>query len=270
MRPGIALASSTSGPSGAEDHVDAREAVEPERVPGAQRRVEHLPLGGAERRRRHVVGAADLIARLIVVAVVGVREHLDRRQGDSADQRHGQLASVHVALDHHPVVIGKGGDQRLGHLGGTGREPHPERGPAGRRLYDQRVAEPVADLIQRLGGAELAEGDRVEREPVRGRHLGGAQRVLGDRLVERSPAGGGAGARVGDAEDLEQLLHRPVLAALAVQGDERRVGPLLAQRRDQPRADVHRDDLMPEPRERILDPSPAAQRHLPLQPPAPL
>ena len=74
VRPGIAFASSTCGPSGAEDQVDAAEAVEAEHVPGAQGGVEDRALGGAEVGRADVLGAADLVARLVVEPVLLARQ----------------------------------------------------------------------------------------------------------------------------------------------------------------------------------------------------
>ena len=70
---------------------------------------------------------------------------------------------------------------------------------------------------------------------------------------------------VGDADELEQLLDRAVLAAAAVQGDERDVGTLGLQAVDEVRADVDRQHVVPEPRERVLDPGAGAQRDGPLE-----
>ena len=69
----------------------------------------------------------------------------------------------------------------------------------------------------------------------------------------------------GQPEDLEQLLHRAVLAVAAVQRDERDVGLRLAQPLDQVVADVDRDRLVAEPVERVLDARARAQRHLALE-----
>ena len=63
-------------------------------------------------------------------------------------------------------------------------------------------------------------------------------------------------ARVGDAEDLEQLLRGAVLAARAVQGDEGDLGPLLLQPPHQVGAGVERHHLVAERLERVLDPAP--------------
>ena len=71
-------------------------------------------------------------------------------------------------------------------------------------------------------------------------------------------------------EDLEQLLDGAVLAARAVQGDEGDLGALGLQARDQIGADVDRQRLVAEREQRVLDPGAAAQRDLPLQPPAAL
>ncbi len=131
VRPGIAFASSTCGPSVAEDHVDAAEAVEAEHVPGPQRGVEDRALGGAEVGRADVLGAPDLVPGLVVEPVLLARPGLDRRQRDPVDQRDRELAALDVALEQHPVVVGERGDQRLGDLLGAGGEPDAERGAAG-------------------------------------------------------------------------------------------------------------------------------------------
>jgi hypothetical protein len=57
--------------------------------------------------------------------------------------------------------------------------------------------------------------------------------VLGERLVHAACTGGDPGARVGDVENLEQLLDRAVLAAGPVQGDEGGVGTLPGEALDQ-------------------------------------
>ena len=59
-----------------------------------------------------------------------------------------------------------------------------------------------------------------ERVEVGRRDAGVAHRVLGEHLVHAADAGRRAGAGVGEAEELEQLLHRAVLAVAAVQRDE--------------------------------------------------
>ena len=75
----------------------------------------------------------------------------------------------------------------------------------------------------------------------------------------------GPRGRVRDADQLEQLLDRAVLAAAAVQGDERDVGPLGLQAVDEVGADVDRQHLVAEPRQRVLDARARAQRDRPLQ-----
>ena len=89
-----------------------------------------------------------------------------------------------------------------------------------------------------------------------------AQRVLGNDLVHAAHAGRRARGRVGDPEQLEQLLDRPVLAAAAVQRHERDVGALGRQPVHEVRADVDRDGLVAEPLQRVLDPRARAQGDL--------
>ena len=102
----------------------------------------------------------------------------------------------------------------------------------------------------------------AERVEVGRRDAGVAQRVLGDDLVHAADAGARAGAGVRHADELEQLLHRAVLAAAAVQRDERDVGPLAQQALDEV-ARRRRSAITswPEPLERVLDARAGAQRH---------
>ena len=74
-----------------------------------------------------------------------------------------------------------------------------------------------------------------------------------------------AGPGVGDPEDLEQLLRRYRPRRPAVQGYERDVGRGLLEAPHEVRADVERDHLVAQRRERVLDPGRGAQRHLSLQ-----
>jgi hypothetical protein len=78
--------------------------------------------------------------------------------------------------------------------------------------------------------------------------------VLGEHLVGAADARRHARRGVRDPEDLEQLLHRAVLAVAAVHGDERDVGRLRPQPGDEVAADVDGDDLVPEALQRVLDP----------------
>ena len=69
----------------------------------------------------------------------------------------------------------------------------PSDEPPARRLDHEREAEAAPDLVERLGRAELAEGERVERGPVGGRDAGGrAARAWRatlsiDRMQARTP-----------------------------------------------------------------------------------
>jgi hypothetical protein len=94
--------------------------------------------------------------------------------------------------------------------------------------------------------------------------------MLGQHLVRRTNAGQDAGAGVGHAEYLEQLLDGAILAVAAVHRDERHLGPRLAQAADEVQSNVDRHGLVPEPPQRVLHASARAQRHLALEGAAPL
>jgi hypothetical protein len=89
--------------------------------------------------------------------------------------------------------------------------------------------------------------------------------VLGLDLVHAEDAGADPGTGVGDAEQLEQRLHRAVLATGAVEGDEGDVGPLLLEPRDEPLVGVDRDDLVTERGDGVLDPGAGRHRDDPLE-----
>ena len=87
----------------------------------------------------------------------------------------------------------------------------PDRGAEPRRLDEDRVAERVRG---RVAGAQ--------RDVAGDRDAVVAQHRLEEVLVHRERRGGDAGADVGDAGELEQPLHRPVLAERPVQHAGRR------------------------------------------------
>ena len=75
----------------------------------------------------------------------------------------------------------------------------------------------------------------------------------------------GPDAVYGHADQLEQLLHRAVLAVAPVHRDERDVRPRLGEAVDEVRPDVDRDHLVAEPLERVAHAGARAQRHLALE-----
>ena len=75
----------------------------------------------------------------------------------------------------------------------------------------------------------------------------------------------GPDAVYGIADELEDLLHRAVLAVAAVERDERDVRPRVGEPLDQVRADVDRDDVVAQPLEGVAHPGAGAQRDLPLE-----
>ena len=91
------------------------------------------------------------------------------------------------------------------------------------------------------------------------------QQVLGEHLVHALDAGQHPRTRVRQAQDLQQLLHRAVLAALAVHGDEDAVGPRLHQATHQRLVYVDAGDPVPPRLQRPDDPPPGAHRDVPLQ-----
>ena len=141
--------------------------------------------------------------------------------------------------------------------------PSAEPWPAG--LTTIGNVEPLLDRRQRARRAQLLERGLGEGVEVGRRDARVAQRVLGHDLVHAADAGAGPRGRVGDADELEQLLDGPVLAAAAVQRDERDVRALRLQAVDEVGADVDRQHVVAEPRQRVLDPGARAQRDRPLQ-----
>ena len=105
----------------------------------------------------------------------------------------------------------------------------------------------------------------MKDDEVRRRDPRVAHRVLGEHLVGRADAGRHARAGVGDADDLQQLLHGPVLAVAAVQRDERDIGRVRGQAVEQVRSDVDRDDPVAEALKRLLDARPRLERDLALE-----
>ena len=102
-----------------------------------------------------------------------------------------------------------------------------DRRAEARGLDEDRVAERVLDRV--------AEPDRVVRGDG---DAAVAHHLLEQVLVHRERGGRDAGADVGDVRELEQPLHRPVLAERAVQdrqddvdGPERRERPALGRNR---------------------------------------
>ena len=162
---------------------------------------------------------------------------------------------MHVALEQHAVGVGERGDQR-----GRAR-----RRPCAANLIPS--AEPWSDGLTTIGNprrssiapSASAAPSSLNAASLKAKKSGVgmprvAEGVLGQHLVGAAHARADARAGVGDAEDLEQLLHRAVLAVAAVQRDERRVGLELAQARDEVVADVEAEHLVAEALERVLDP----------------
>jgi hypothetical protein len=110
-----------------EDHVDARERV------AAEQPVDRYGQLLRARRdlvwevgRAHVVGLADLVARLEVEEVLLLWQRLYDRQcldlAASLEQADRELPSLYVALQQDLVVVAESCHQRFGHVGGGAGE----------------------------------------------------------------------------------------------------------------------------------------------------
>src|SRR5215210_607751 len=244
-----------------EDQVHPPEARAAERPPGAERRLGDGPrLRLAELRGAGEPGPPDLVPGLEVIDVALRRDRLDHRQRLITEDTDCHLAPFGEALEQDPVVVAEGRDQGPRHLLARRRELDAECRPPAGRLDDEGEAQPGLDPVERIARAEVAEGGLVEGEPGRRRDAGGDERMLRGDLVHAERAGGDARPGVGDVEDLEQLLGSAVLALRPVQRDERPVGSLLLQSPDEVGADVQREDVVAEPRQRVLHSGAAAQR----------
>jgi len=129
------------------------------------------------------------------------------------------------------------------------------------RLDDEREVQ--APSIAASASAAPSSPSAISRaRPVGRRKPGVAQRELRQHLVGAAYARVHARARVGDPQDLEQLLHGAVLAPAAVQRDERDVGAHSRRRttRSGPTSIDH--ELDAEPPERVLDAGSRRERDL--------
>src|SRR4029079_8652279 len=100
--------------------------------------------------RAQILGAPDLVPRLVVEQVLLLRPHLYRRQRLTIEERHRELAAVDVALEQDPVVVAEGRHQRLRYVVASGGEAHSERRPLSSRLDDQWEPEAGLDLVERV------------------------------------------------------------------------------------------------------------------------
>jgi hypothetical protein len=214
-------------------------------------------------------GPPDLVAGLEVVEVLLAGHGLHHREGDrplgTVEYRHRQVPPCHVSLDDHAEVVREGRHKRRRHVRSRTGKADPQRRPLACRLDDDREGQPLLDRRQDLGRSEFAEGRLVEGEELRRRYPRLEQEVLGEHLVPAAHAGQHAGPGIGDAEDLEQLLHRPVLAVAPVKGDPGRLGGGGPQAGEEVRAHVHRDHVVAEALQRVLHPGSRAQGHLALE-----
>src|SRR4051812_46143467 len=168
-----------------------------------------------EARRDHEVHPALFVLRRVVVPVGSCRAVRDDLPGQ---RRERLLVAEHAALDldtfdelldqHLLVVLEGERDGRRQLLLVVGLRD-PDRGAQARRLDEDRVPERV------LRPLSLPQGD-----VVRDRHAAVAHDRLEDVLVHCERRAEHARADVGHARELEQALHRPVLAERPVQDRE--------------------------------------------------
>ena len=197
----------------ADEEVDARQALalaRDERLDGAPLQQLDRLLREA-RRRNEELHPAFVVLRGEVVPLVVERVDLagqrgDRRRHAVAEDADLDLGSVHELLDEHLLVVSEGERDGRPELVLAVHLRDADRGAEPRGLHEHRVAERVLDRV--------AEPDRV----VRGdRDAAVAHDLLEQVLVHRERRGRDAGADVGNVRELEQALHRAVLAERAVQ-----------------------------------------------------
>ena len=140
-----------------------------------------------------------------------------------------------------------------------------ERGAAPGGLDDERQPE-SADHARPAPRRRRARGTspRAGTRPSAVSHAGATDHGLGDRLVEGEAAGGGAGADVGDAEQLEHLPDRAVLAGSPWSTGSTQAGGSSWSRVEQRRVDVALLDVVARVPQRLGDPTTGAQRHVAL------
>ncbi len=132
-----------------------------------------------ERRRRRLLDEL-LVAALDRALALAERQHAALRVAEhlhlDVARRDERLLEVEVAVAERGLRLGGRGLEGVVELGRVGDEPHPLAAAAGRRLQQHRVAE-LGGRGPRLGERRRAVGAGDER------HVGGAQLVLGERLV---------------------------------------------------------------------------------------
>ena len=142
----------------------------------------------------------------MVERVDAAGQRRDRRRHTVAEHAALDLHSREELLDEHLLVVparelhGRHELRLVVHLGDADRGAEP------RRLDEDRVAERIGDLVT-----------EPEREMARDGNAAVAHHLLEQVLVHTERRGGDAGADVRHVGELEQPLHRPVLAEGAVE-----------------------------------------------------
>ena len=132
------------------------------------------------------------------------------------------LPTVDGFLDDDPLVVGEGVLDAVAQLLDFVRLGDADRRAHVRRLDEARQTELVGELCRQPRRPLVV----AERPPARLRHAVGGEHLLGHRLVHRQRRAEDARADVGDVGELEEALHRAVLAHRPVeQGqDDGRLG----------------------------------------------
>ena len=138
--------------------------------------------------------------------VDAARQRCDRRRLPVAEHAALDLHPRDELLDEHLLVVPPRERNRSDELGLVVHLRDPDGGAEAGRLDEHRIAERIVDRI--------AEPDRVM---ARHRDAAVAHDLLEQVLVHRERGRRDAGADVGDVGELQQPLHRPVLAERAVQ-----------------------------------------------------
>src|SRR4051795_1731194 len=93
---------------------------------------ELLGAGGnlvAQLRGTHELGTPDLVARLEVVEVLVARDGLDDRQRLAVEDRHSEVAAVHMTLEQDAIRVGERGYERGRAVACLGGELDPQCRP---------------------------------------------------------------------------------------------------------------------------------------------
>ena len=136
--------------------------------------------------------------------------------------------------------------------------------PPGPRLHDEVALERRTHHAQDARGAELSERLVRQHDRLGHREARPGDDRARDRLRPRTPSGGTGGADRRDAEGMQQVEQRSVLAARAMQGGEHHVGALLREEGKQAGIGIAQHDPVPGRDQCIGDASSGTERDVAL------